>query len=504
MTTVGAPRHAAVTTVAAPPADAAVTTVAAPPAAAAVNTVAAPSADAAVTTVAAPSADAAVTTVAAPSADAAVTTVAAPSAAAAVTTVAAPSADAAVTTVAAPSADAAVTTVAAPSAAAAVTTVAAPSADAAVTTVAAPSADAAVTTVAAPSAAAAVTTVAAPSAAAAVTTVAALARDITANTGLSAPVTVTVANAAAAPAAALNRPTNPGLLMYADGEPPASVVANWSRPGALVVVGRSNYDEPWVHTMADGGATVMIYLDPIIDNDTGRYHDKLINASEFGPAVPKWPGKPAASEWGSLNDFRVGSVLQDKLPGVIDLIVSENPQISGIFLDDVGSRSWFPGINWDSWSNADKEAYRNGAIAITQTARAVADEHDLFLMVNGTWGATGLAGQGTADTRTVRCPGILWWMAVSLKTMTRTPKWLTGLRMPAPTRSGVKALHGDCRTCGSAMWAVPPIETPGSPPVWRRSPHRLRMTAGRCRSARSPISIFRIERRRSCSRGVTE
>jgi len=197
-----------------------------------------------------------------------------------------------------------------------------------------------------------------------------------------------------ATAPALNGPTNPGLLMYADGEPPASVVANWSRPGALVVVGRNNYDEPWVHTISDGGATVLIYLDPIIDNDWGRYHDKLINASEFGPAVPKWPGKPAANEWGSLNDFRVGSVLQDKLPGVIDLMITENPQISGIFLDDVGSRSWYPGINWDSWSAADKEAYRNGAIAITQTARAAADEHDLFLMVNGTWGATGLTGQG--------------------------------------------------------------------------------------------------------------
>ena len=215
-------------------------------------------------------------------------------------------------------------------------------------------------------------------------------------TTVPAPVTVTVANAAtsAQPAAVLNQPANPGLLMYADGAPPVSVVANWAKPGALVVVGRTNYNDPWVHTMAAGGATVLLYVDPVIDNDTGRYHDKLLNASEFGPAVPKWPGNPVANEWGSLNDFRVGSVLQQKLPGVLELAVAENPDISGFFLDDVGSRSWFPGINWDSWSNADKEAYRNGAIAITQTAGAVADENDLFLMVNGTWGATGVAGRG--------------------------------------------------------------------------------------------------------------
>jgi hypothetical protein len=191
----------------------------------------------------------------------------------------------------------------------------------------------------------------------------------------------------------VNRPANPGLIMY-EGAPSADVVAQWAKPGALVVVGRTNYNDPWVHTVADGGATVLIYLDPIISNSYGRYADKLINASEFGPAVPKWPGSPVANQYGSLNDFRVGSVLQQKLPGVLELMVAENPQISGFFLDDVGSRSWFPGFNWDSWSNADKQAYRDGAIAITQTARAVADEHNLFVMVNGTWGATSVTGQG--------------------------------------------------------------------------------------------------------------
>jgi hypothetical protein len=203
----------------------------------------------------------------------------------------------------------------------------------------------------------------------------------------------------------LNRPTNSAVIMYAEGEPSASDVANWSKPGALVVVGRTNYDDPWVHTVADGGATVLLYLNTVNNDDWGRYHDKLVNASEFGPAVPTWPGQGAANEWGSLNDFREGSVLQDKLPGVIELAISENPHISGLFLDDLGSRSWYPGIDWDSWSDADKEAYRNGAIAITQTARAAADEHDLFLMVNGTWGATSLTGQGDGGYPNRSLPG---------------------------------------------------------------------------------------------------
>ena len=38
------------------------------------------------------------------------------------------------------------------------------------------------------------------------------------------------------------------------------------------------------------GATVLIYLDAIIDNPYGRYHDLLNNASECGPATSRWPG----------------------------------------------------------------------------------------------------------------------------------------------------------------------------------------------------------------------
>ncbi|MGY1688497.1 hypothetical protein ACI8AK_23200, partial [Geodermatophilus sp. SYSU D00867] len=86
-----------------------------------------------------------------------------------------------------------------------------------------------------------------------------------------------------------------------------------------------------------------------------------------------------------LTDFRVGSVLQAKLRCVLETMVVENPHMAGWFADDLGSRSWFPGIDWADFP--DKAAYREGAIALTQTFRSVADQHGLVFIVNGTWSA---------------------------------------------------------------------------------------------------------------------
>jgi hypothetical protein len=130
---------------------------------------------------------------------------------------------------------------------------------------------------------------------------------------------------------------------------------------------------------------VLIYLDVIVDNPHGRYHDMLFNASACGAAPSLWPGNYQVSQWGNLTDFRVGSVLQSKLKCVLETMVAENPHMAGWFADDLGSRSWFPDIDWASFP--DKQAYRDGAIALTQTFRQVADEHGLVFIVNGTWTA---------------------------------------------------------------------------------------------------------------------
>ncbi|SNT02552.1 hypothetical protein SAMN06893096_11361 [Geodermatophilus pulveris] len=174
-------------------------------------------------------------------------------------------------------------------------------------------------------------------------------------------------------------PAQPGALFYGSS---AGAVA-YAHPGGLVVAGRDNYQDQAFKDVSAGGGSVLIYLDPIIDNPYGRYHDMLINPSVCGPATSRWPGDHRANQGGHLTDFRVGSVLQDKIRCVLETMVAENPHMAGWFVDDLGSRSWFPGFDWASFP--DKAAYREGAIALSQTLRSVADEHGLVFIVNGTW-----------------------------------------------------------------------------------------------------------------------
>lgn len=206
--------------------------------------------------------------------------------------------------------------------------------------------------------------------------------------------------ATAVPTAAIqNSPAQAASIVWGS----AANARPYAHPGGLVVAGRDNYGDQEFKDVSAAGGTVLIYLDPVIDNDYGRYHDLLDNASECGPAVSRWPGSYKANEWGYLNDFRTGSALQSKLQCVLEKMVAENPHMGGWFLDDVGSRSWFPGIDWDSFP--DKAAYRAGAIALTQTMRKVADEHGLIFIVNGTWSANdgggypdaGQSGNSLAD-----------------------------------------------------------------------------------------------------------
>jgi hypothetical protein len=190
----------------------------------------------------------------------------------------------------------------------------------------------------------------------------------------------------------VNRPAQAASIVY--GAPGANGQAEaYAHPGALVVAGRDNYQDQAFKDISAAGGTVLIYLDTIVWNDYGRYHSMLYDASACGPAVPKW-GSYQANSTGPLADFRAGGVEQSKLHCVLEAMVAENPHMAGWFADDLGSKSWFPNLKWSSMPAADQQAYRDGAIAIAQTFRQVADEHGLVFLVNGTWEAGTLAGAG--------------------------------------------------------------------------------------------------------------
>lgn len=203
--------------------------------------------------------------------------------------------------------------------------------------------------------------------------------------------TFTQPAAATAPSPTIqNLPGQPALTAYGS----SSAAIPYAKEGALVIAGRDQYDEAPFKNAAAAGATVLIYFDAVIDNPYGRYHELLNKRSECGPATARWPGSPKANQWGYLNDFRVGSAVQAKTRCVLEKMIAENPHLGGIFADDLGSRSWFPGFNWSTWGSTNQQAYRAGAIALAQTIHDVAVEHGLMVMVNGTWTAGTLASNG--------------------------------------------------------------------------------------------------------------
>lgn len=202
-----------------------------------------------------------------------------------------------------------------------------------------------------------------------------------------------------------NLPTQAASIVWAD---PGSVgpAITYAYPGALVVAGRDQYADPVFKTISGAGGTVLIYLDALINSTVGTYHGLLLNSSIYGAAVPLWPpGYTVNSAAGySLNDFRTtadggAGLLLSKLPGVLEQMVSDNPHIGGFFMDDLGTRSWYPDLNWTSFP--DKAKWRNGAIAIAQAVRNVCDEHGIIFMVNGTWTAND--GGGYPDSTQHGC-----------------------------------------------------------------------------------------------------
>lgn len=193
------------------------------------------------------------------------------------------------------------------------------------------------------------------------------------------------------------QPSQPALHVWG---PTAPDLSAYAYPGAMVSTGRVNYGDSDFVTVCNAGGTVLFYFDPIIDYDTGGYYEHAFQASSsYGAAVPRWPGEPHANDYGYLNDFRTeadggGGVAQAKIGPILTQFFEDYPHIDGIFLDDVGSRSYFADFNWDTWGSTYQQNYRNGAIAICQTVRDVCDMYNKICIVNGTWMAGTLAANG--------------------------------------------------------------------------------------------------------------
>lgn len=224
-----------------------------------------------------------------------------------------------------------------------------------------------------------------------------------------------------APRVLVRTPTQPGTLAYT-----GTIPKEYQRPGALVIVDWGNAADPSVKAAAAAGAIVLHYLDAVIRNPDslgGKYHQALHTG------IGNLPGAPKVSQYGWVADLRVGGELQRRFRPVLEQMRADAPWISGVFLDDMGSRT-FADSNWPNWSADVKKALWQGAGTLTDTARSWANEWGGFVMVNGTWEAgngggwpnAGVHGNANADgTMAEHSPTSDYWM----RAYPSSPQWAT-------------------------------------------------------------------------------
>lgn len=224
------------------------------------------------------------------------------------------------------------------------------------------------------------------------------------------------------PSSYTTTPTQPMVFAYdptttAEFDDLGITVGNYGHPGAIVVCGRVNYGHQRFKDLAAAGATILIYLDVMITNTYGTYHSLLDNAGALGPAIPAWPGPIPANSYGNINDFRTTSVMHQRLDAlvspvpagyngshtrlqaVVNKMFADNSHLHGVFMDDLGSRSYFEGpsgnVNiWAGMSTTAKQQYRAGAIKVLEDTWVICKALGKAIFVNGSWEAGDLVTHG--------------------------------------------------------------------------------------------------------------
>ncbi len=166
-------------------------------------------------------------------------------------------------------------------------------------------------------------------------------------------------------------------------------VTAYAHPTGMVVTGRCNRYDAAFKTVRAAGGEVLAYLNPI-DNVVACPED----AKFLGPRV-NW--SPYRSNWGGtpLLDISAGSAQSNHMINYISALIDEN-SVDGVFLDVVGSRLWSQSANFDSWSQSEKDRFRDGNIDFVRRVRALVQaKRPAFLVINNnTWvGNNGTAGE---------------------------------------------------------------------------------------------------------------
>ena len=170
------------------------------------------------------------------------------------------------------------------------------------------------------------------------------------------------------PAEAANTfPTNPVGIAFSS----TAGVSQYGHPSGMLIAGHCNRYAPEFAQARANGAEVLAYLNTMQRNDSTVC--ALDDEFYGGPpgSTPLWPyplDNPGSRvNWPGTHmlDITVGSAWVDEVVAYVENLMVED-KVDGVFLDDIGARTWSATSDWDSWSQAEKDAWAQGCADIVR------------------------------------------------------------------------------------------------------------------------------------------
>jgi len=194
---------------------------------------------------------------------------------------------------------------------------------------------------------------------------------------------------------------NPLGIAYKD----TTNVSLYAQPGGMIIAGRCNRDDEVFQQARRGGAEVLAYVLATARPDRPVCRLDSVLYLNDPSRVPLWPypseGQRVNYPQTHLTDMRPGSPWILHVVDYVEQLMRER-RFAGVFLDVSGSRLWGKLASWESWPQAEQDAWTDGNIDLVrrldEKRRAI--DPSFIIVTNGFWDrgdARGFAGERYID-----------------------------------------------------------------------------------------------------------
>jgi hypothetical protein len=182
-------------------------------------------------------------------------------------------------------------------------------------------------------------------------------------------------------------------------------VGLYGKPTGMLIAGRCNVYDPAFAAARKKGAEVLMYLAAVERPDARVCAlDTKFYMNDLG-RVPLWPyptyGQRINWATAHMTDMRPGSQWILHVVKYIEGLMREG-KVDGVFLDTVGARPWSKLTEWNTWTQAEKNAWTDGNIDLVRRldAKRRAINPYFIIVNNNVWDrgdSRGLAGERYVD-----------------------------------------------------------------------------------------------------------